>query len=73
MDGNILAHTHHWRESTQIKNSSRKMAKQVLNIKLHKKHAPDFYLKDLLILSSPIALADYRLIQQRNRNFWDTL
>ena len=73
VDGNILAHTHHWRESTQIENSSRKMEKQVLNIKLDKKHNPDFYLKDLLILSSPIALADYRLIQQRNRNFWDTL
>ena len=73
VDGNILVHTHHWRESTQIENSSRKMEKQVLNIKLDKKHKPDFYLKDLLILSSPIALADYRLIQQRNRNFWDTL
>ena len=49
------------------------MEKQVLNIKLDKKNNPDFSLKDLLILSSPIALADYRLIQQRNRNFWDTL
>ena len=31
VDGNILAHTH------QIENSSRKMEKQVLNIKLDKK------------------------------------
>ena len=38
------------------------MEKQVLNIKLDKKHNLDFYLKDLLILSSPIALTDYRLI-----------
>ena len=37
VDGDILAHTHHWREGTQIENSSRKMEKQVLNIKLDKK------------------------------------
>ena len=27
--GNILAHTHFWRESTQIENSSRKKAQQL--------------------------------------------
>ena len=34
VEGNILAHTHFWRESTQIENSSRKKAQQVWHIKL---------------------------------------
>ena len=34
VEGNILEHTHFWRESTQIENSSRKMAQQVWHIKL---------------------------------------
>ena len=42
VEGNILAHTHFWRESTQIENSSRKMEKQVLNIKLDKKTIQTF-------------------------------